>query len=164
MIDENKEFILLGDFNKDLLNLETDREWGNFTTSLGLTQLVNEPTRVTNASQTIIDHIYTNTEENIQRVHVERLCLSDHYAVFCNRKTQSNISKNIHQTITYRSFKNFEENRFLNDLNSVPWEIIEQFDEVDDMVSIWSTLLLEVLDRHAPIKSHRIKKKYRPIG
>ena len=88
LIDENKEFILLGDFNKDLLNLETDREWGNFTTSLGLTQLVNEPTRVTNASQTIIDHIYTNTEENIQRVHVERLCLSDHYAVFCNRKTQ----------------------------------------------------------------------------
>ena len=66
---------------------------GNFTTSLGLTQLVNEPTRETNASQTIIDHIYKNTEENIQRVHVERLCLSDHYAVFCNRKTQSNISK-----------------------------------------------------------------------
>ena len=162
LIDENKEFSLLGDFNKDLLTVETDREWGNFTSSLRLTQLVNEPTRVANASQTIIDHIYTCTEENIQRVHVERLCLSDHYAVFCNRKTQSNISKNIHQTITFRSFKNFEENRFLNDLNSVPWEIIEQFDEVDDMVSIWSTLLLEVLDRHAPIKSHRIKKKYQP--
>ena len=44
-----KNFILLGDFNKDLLNVETDREWGNFTTSLGLKQLVNEPTRVTNA-------------------------------------------------------------------------------------------------------------------
>ena len=43
---------------------------------------------------------------------------------------KSNISKNIHQTITYRSFKNFEENIFLNDFNSVPWEIIEQFDEV----------------------------------
>ena len=93
LIEENKEFILLGDFNKDLLNVETDREWGYFTTSLGLTQLINEPTRVTNASQTIIDHIYTNTEENIQHVHVERLCLSDHYAVFCNRNTQSNIIK-----------------------------------------------------------------------
>ena len=57
-IDENKEFILLGDFNKDLLNVETYREWGNFTTSLGLTQQVNEPARLTNASQTIIDHIY----------------------------------------------------------------------------------------------------------
>ena len=135
LLNEDKEFILLGDFNKNLLNVDTEREWGNFTTSLGLTQLVNEPTRVTNTSQTLIDHIYTNTEENIQRVHVERLCLSDHYGVFCNRKSQSNISKNSHQIITYRSYRNFEENRFLNDLYSVPWEIIEQFDNLDDIVS-----------------------------
>ena len=27
LIEENKEFTLLGDFNKDLLNVETDREW-----------------------------------------------------------------------------------------------------------------------------------------
>ena len=86
LLNEDKEFILLGDFNKDLLNVDTEREWGNFTTSLGLTQLVAEPTRVASTSQTLIDHIYTNTEENIQRVHVECLCLSYHYGVFCNRK------------------------------------------------------------------------------
>ena len=91
LLNRDTEFILLGDFIKDLLNVETVREWGNFTTSLGLTQLVNAPTRVTSTSQTLIDHIYTNTEENIQRVHVERLCLSDHYGVFCNRNSQSNI-------------------------------------------------------------------------
>ena len=162
LLNEDQEFILLGDFNKDVLDIDTEREWGNFTTSLGLTQLVNEPTRVTNTSQTLIDHIYTNTEENIQRVHVERLCLSDHYGVFCNRKSQFNISKNSHQIITYRSFRNFEENRFLNDLYSVPWEIIEQFDNLDDIVSSWNALLLEVLDRHVPIRHHRIKKKYQP--
>ena len=27
LLDENKDFILLGDFNKDLFNVETDREW-----------------------------------------------------------------------------------------------------------------------------------------
>ena len=162
LLNEDKEFILLGDFNKDLLNVDTEREWVILQPLLGLTQLVNEPTRVTNTSQTLINHIYTNTEENIQRVHVERLCLSDHYGVFCNRKSQSNISKNSHQIITYRSFRNFEENRFLNDLYSVPWEIIEQFDNLDDIVSSWNALLLDVLDRHAPIRHHRIKKKYRP--
>ena len=35
VLNEEKEFILLGDFNKNLLNADTDREWGNFTTSLG---------------------------------------------------------------------------------------------------------------------------------
>ena len=82
LLNEDKEFSLLGDFNKDLLNVDTEREWGNFTTLLGLTQLVNEPTRVTNTSQTLIDYMYTNTEENIKHVHVERLCLNDHYGVF----------------------------------------------------------------------------------
>ena len=55
-----------------MLNNDTDMEWGNFTTSLGLTQLISEPTRVTNDSKTLIDHIYTNNENNIQSVNVEK--------------------------------------------------------------------------------------------
>ena len=53
-----------------MVNNDTDREWGNFTTSLGLTQLISEPTRV-NDSKTLFDHIYTNNENNIQSVSVE---------------------------------------------------------------------------------------------
>ena len=163
VLTEEKEFLLLGDFNKNLFNEDTDRDWGNFTTSLGLTQLINEPTRVTKDSKTLIDHIYTTNEENIRSVKVEKICVSDHYAIFCNRSSHISPDKaNQHQTITYRSFKNFVESNFLNDLNSVPWEIIESFDDVDDIVSAWMTLFTETLDKHAPIKSHRIKRKYQP--
>ena len=72
---EDKELFLLGDFNKNLLNEDIDRNWGNFTTSLGLSQLVTEPTRVTKDSATLIDHIYTNYEENIQCVNVKKTLL-----------------------------------------------------------------------------------------
>ena len=44
----------------------------------------------------------------------------------------------------------------------VPWEIIENFDTIDDVVLAWTSLFTEVLDKHAPIKSHRIKRKYQP--
>ena len=159
---EDKEFIILGDFNRNLLNDDIDRNWGNFITSLGLTQLVSEPTRVTKDSATLIDHIYTNTEENIQNVSVKKLCLSDHYSIFCNRKCSSVTGKNTHQVITYRSFKNFDEVKFQEDLLTVPWEIIQNFDTVDDMVTAWNTLFLETLNKHAPVKCHRIKKKYQP--
>ena len=125
VLNEEKEFILLGDFNKNMLNNDTDSEWGNFTTSLGLTQLISEPTRVTNDSKTLIDHIYTNNANSIQSVNVEKICLSDHYYM-------------------------------------VPWEIIENFDTVDDMVSVWTLLFTEVIDKHAPIKYHRIKRKCQP--
>ena len=30
------------------------------------------------------------------------------------------------------------------------------------MVSVWNSLFLETLDKHAPVKSHRIKRKYQP--
>ena len=161
VLNEEKEFILMGDINKNLLNSDTDREWGNFTTSLGLTQLVNEPTRVTSDSRTLIDHIYTNNEDNIQSIKVEKLCLSDHYGIFCNRSAHVSFEKNDeHQYITYRSFKMFDEPRFLNDLAMVPWEIIESFDSIDDIVSVWTSLFTEILDKHAPVKTQRVKHKY----
>ena len=162
VIGENKEYILMGDFNKKLLNVDTNIEWGNFTTSLGLTQLIDEPTRVTTESQTLIDLIYTNTEENIQSVAVNNICLSDHFGVFRTRKSHSIVGKKTHQVIKYRSFKHFDELKFLRDLSRVPWEIIQNFDKVDDILLVWCALFLEILDKHAPIKSHRIKKKYQP--
>ena len=163
VLNEEKEFILLGDFNKKMLNADTDREWGNFTTSLGLSQLISEPTRVTSNTQTLIDHIYTNNEDNIRSVNVEKLCVSDHYGIFCNRSSHFSSEKNnAHQVITYRSFKSFDEACFLNELCMIPWEIIENFDTIDDVLLAWTSLFTEVLDKHAPFKSHRIKRKYQP--
>ena len=123
--NQNKEFMIVGDFNRNLLNQEIEREWGNLTVSLGLTQLINEPTRVTQESQTLIDYIYTNNEETIQCVYVEKMCISDHFAVFCYRKSHASACKHIHQVITYRSFKNIDEANFRSDLSCVPWKILE---------------------------------------
>ena len=163
VLNEEKEFILLCDFNKNMLNNDTDRQWGNFTTSLGLTQIISEPTRVTNDSKTLINHIYTNDENNIQSVNVEKMCISDHNEIFCNRSAHVLPDKNDdHQTITNRSSKNFDESCFLNELSTVPWEIIENFEIVDDILSVWTLLFTEILDKHAPIKNHRIKRKYQP--
>ena len=159
---EGKEIILMGDFNKNLLNEHKDKEWENFTTSLGLSQLVCNPTRVTENSSTLIDHIYTNCDENITHVHVCKISISDHYAIFGNRKLSNCVKSNTHQTITYRSFKNFDKNRFISDMQDVPWETIEYFNDINEIVEVWNTMFLEVVNKHAPLKSHRIKRKYQP--
>ena len=78
---------------------------------------------------------------------------------FCNRKCKSVVGKNTHQVISYRSYKDFDESTFLDNLSLVPWEIIQKFDTVDDIVSTWKTLFLEIFNKHAPVKSLRIKKK-----
>ena len=91
-----------------------------------------------------------------------KICLSNNFGVFNTRKSQSVVGNKTHQVIKYRSFKHFDELKFLRDLSLDPWEIIQNFDKVDDIVSVWSILFLEIPDKHASVKSHRIKKKYQP--
>ena len=43
---EEKEIILMVDFNKNLINEEIETEWSNFPTPLGLSQLIRVPTGV----------------------------------------------------------------------------------------------------------------------
>ena len=58
LFNEDKEIVLLGDFNRDLLNENIKDEWLDYTISLGLNQQIVMPTRVNQRSSTLIDHIY----------------------------------------------------------------------------------------------------------
>ena len=40
----------------------------------------------------------------------------------------------------------------------IPWSVIESFDDLNDAVSAWNTLFIDVANRHAPIKKPRIKR------
>jgi len=163
VLDEQKEVILLGDFNKDLLNGNINTKWTEYMTSLGFSQHINEPTRVVEGkSSTIIDHIYSNFPSNITFIDVPRIGLSDHFPVFLTRKIRHNESKHSHHTISYRSFKHFNEEDFTKDLEQVPWDVIKVFDDVDDAIDSWYSLLNVVIDKHLPIKEHRVKRQTQP--
>ena len=56
-----------------------------------------------------------------------------------------------------RTFKTFDEHAFLCDLSSTPWRRIEAFDNIDNILAAWYSLFIAVIDKHAPIRTHRIK-------
>ena len=87
---------------------------------------------------------------------------SDHFPIFFTRKMHVHPPKTNHYTISYRSFKNFDESKFIEDLQSVPWDTIKLFDDTDDILEAWSDLFLQIFDKHVPIKQHRIKHKNQP--
>ena len=152
VLQEEKEIYLLGDINRDLLNNQICSVWNDYVEPFGLTQVVTEPTRVTSNSKTLIDHIYCNCPENVKSVSVPKLGLSDHFPIFVTRKMHSHIPKGKHHyTISYRSFKNFDENRFISDLQAVPWDLIKLFDDTDDILEAWTDLFLQVVDKNIPI-------------
>ena len=88
--DENKEMYLLGDLNCDMLKEEqlchTPIKKLNSYELFQLTQLIDEPTRITATTSSLIDHIITNTPEKISYSGVVHTGITDHSLVFAIRK------------------------------------------------------------------------------
>ena len=81
------EVLILGDFNVNLSDNHAKKAWFSKVLSpLSLEQLINDNTRVTDTSHTLIDHIYTNKPSNYKNNSVLRLSLSDHYLIVTTRK------------------------------------------------------------------------------
>ena len=55
----------------------------------GMSQLINEPTRITKSSSTLIDVILSSHPHNISLAKVIQLGISDHFMVGCVRKMKS---------------------------------------------------------------------------
>ena len=105
---ENKELIIVGDFNCDVSKALPDSHTQRlkFLCSLyQLKQFINEPTRVTSTSATLIDLILTNTPENILQSAVIHLGISDHSLVYALRKFA--LPKSLPKYKDVRNFKNF---------------------------------------------------------
>ena len=155
---EDKEIMLLGDFN---INATVpNNTWSQIIDSFQLTQLVTEQTRITETCGSIIDHIYVTNTEKIRKTQVQQIFISDHFPTTIVRKNQ--LIKGKHTTIKYRSYKSFDEAEFIKDLQSVPWSVIEGFDNPDDILDTWNTLFIGVVDKHAPLKERRVKYPVQP--
>ena len=77
----------------------------------------------------------------------------------------SKISLEKPQKVSKRCYKNFDKNKFIQDLNAVNWN--EHIDgvNVNDSISIFLKLFDSVLDNHAPFKqltNKQIKLKNKP--
>ena len=51
-----------------------------------LSQLINEPTRITASSATLIDHIFTNSLDRVVCSGVSHISISDHSLIYAFRK------------------------------------------------------------------------------
>ena len=161
---ENKETILLGDFNINFIKgTSINSTWNNITNSFRLSQLVSKPTRVTSTSETVIDHVYSNEPANITNIQVPCLSLSDHFPVCFNRKsTQHHQNGPLHNTIHYRSYKHFNEQNFLKDLECQPWSVLDIYDDPDDALDYFVNIFTDVMDSHLPQRERRVKYRQQP--
>ena len=161
MIDKiphkNYELQIFGDLNIDLHLQQPD--WEAITTQLGLEQLIQETTRETPKTNTLIDHIYTNTKSKITNTKVLQTKISDHYTIYCTYllKIPKSAPKE-HKYMSYRSYKHFDENAFLMFLGTLPFGNIYQHTDPQEALDFLCNLLKLAINKHVPIKTKRVKQ------
>ena len=161
-----KDTTFLGDTNCNLLEGNScgsgpAKHMSSFYDSFGFKLLINEPTRVTLDTKTLIDHIATTDPKNIVNSGVIRLGISDHYTVFCVRKFMGKLLKSPKIFVT-RQLKNFNKNAFIEALNRVYWDDLLDVDDPTIMVQLWTRVFVGILDRHAPVLKRNGKNTYSP--
>ena len=97
-ITNKSSLILAGDFNINLIDTDNDINKLNFVNKikpLNLEQIISAPTRITNHSRTLIDHIYLCTKRTLD-MHRGILLnqIRDHLCAFVNINEKINRNNN----------------------------------------------------------------------
>ena len=158
---EGRQLTIMGAFNVDLLaNNAHVKSWLELVENFPLHQIINEPTRVSSNSTTLVDHVFTSSYAKVRAVKVPKIGLSDHYPTCVVFK--EDFGSHRHTNIKYRSFKNVDQDKFLNDLNRCPWDSIKETNDIEHNLEFWYNLLTGVVVKHLPTKTKLVKRTKQP--
>ena len=102
--NENKQIILMGDFNIDILKYDNNSDSATFLDNMYsnfLLPYITAPSRITSHSKTLIDNIFSNIIDEEPVSGNITSTISDHFSQFLltkNNKTQKQTKKNNLQT------------------------------------------------------------------
>lgn len=159
-----KNIIILGDFNSDLLSKYNSKEstqagknMKRVLKAFDFHNKITTPTRISESSKTLIDLIVLSDKiknsNKITRSGTFEPAISDHKLVYCVLNIQKIHNKPQLKHIKDR--KRFQEEKFREMLDQVPWWVINTYDEIDDAVYCWETMYKDVLSEFI---SHRLAK------
>jgi hypothetical protein len=147
------ESAVLADFNIDYNQIHDPnspaKRLDDIASVFGLSQTIKLPTRITDASATCIDLLFTNVTD--YKAGAAIVSVADHLLNYIAIGKQK--SNNHHRFVTSRNFKNMNEDNLRADLQYVPWHVIESFTDINDAWHAWKCLFTDVVNSHAQISS-----------
>ena len=162
---ENKEIYICGDFNIDLLKLDSCNNYltfHNLLVSYGFLPLIIHPTRVVEGQEpSLIDNIFSNNiSDEITSGNIY-LTLSEHFSQFASVRREKMDTKKIN--IFQRDFSKYSANDFYDDVSIQNWNY--ELNDSSDLFCDFFWKLKGSTDRHAPLKklnAKEVKLKSKP--
>ena len=128
-----------------------------------LHQLIDKPTRITTNSETLIDHIYVTTKQNIAEVCSLVCGCSDHLPICITWfKKGVKIPKTAHKEIQYRCFTHFDKDAFLLDLVHSQLSQVYQYTDPDEALEFWYKTFSSIYNNRAPFMTKRVRFTRKP--
>ena len=151
---ENKTSIILGDFNIDLLNLESHlaSTAHSFLNTLGshfFQPYILQPTRITDHSASLIDNIFFNS--------IEPLTISGNIVHDLTDHIPNFIIFNKFSTLPFKIFKSdyleFDQQALVSEIPLIDWEsvFISSVSPCNIFKSFYSKIS-SIIDKHIPVK------------
>ena len=165
-ICKRKNVYICGDFNINLLNVETHkgtRDFTDFIYSLGVYPLINKPTRIALGSATLIDNIFTN---DLQNSHFSGLIIndiSDHLPIFTIKRCFQERKLNP-KFISVRNTSDEAIEAFCSALEKEDWDTLLISNDVNICYDAFLNNFITLYNEHCPTKQTKstIKKTYKP--
>jgi hypothetical protein len=162
--------VLLGDLNVNLLdkNRADVKYLERIFHSLGLAQLIKDPTRITENTSSLIDLIVVDKMHSFEvgMVDTSKIfqengrCITDHILTYCDVPYKKPNNKG--KFISYRSFKDFDCGTFINIASHISWNDILNKENVDEITDTLTNNITNVFDVCAPMVRKRITRKKSP--
>ena len=152
LVPSMENLVLTGDFNIDFLRPSNTytRRLSDLFECFNLSQIIVSPTRVTDATSTLIDLMVVSRPGDVLDSSVLDLGgITDHFLVFC---TVSGVRRRMPpQVFRFRNYKNINYDSFQTDLQNMNWAGVFDIDSIDEKVQYFNNVILALFDFYAPI-------------
>jgi len=158
-LSQYKQVYIGTDQNIDYLKVSTHRATADLLDCFlagGLVPLINRPTRITHSSATLIDNIYTKMTPHQQvKSFILHYDISDHLPIL-SLTGHKDIKNKEPLTFTYRPLTDDSVSAILNELYDFDWDMLDNFNNIDESYNTFSNIFNTIIDKHAPIKTKTI--------
>jgi len=153
--------ICMGDLNIDMLCGSSPgvSRLNDIMSLLSLRQIVNSPTRITCNTSTLLDLILISSSIGIAESGVDDLAhISDHLTVFAHLTLAK--PRRLPRTSLKRDLYNIPDELLLRDLAAVNWSLIHDAVDINEMVRIFTSSIMSIFDRLAPLTIRRCNRPH----
>ena len=114
-------------------------------------------------TNSLIDHAVTNRPSQILDSAIIPCGISDHDITYVLKNSRLAKIKKEPKVVNIRDFKRFSASDFVRELERLPFDLIKELGYTpDEMWHTWKTMFLDVLNKHAPTTSTKIRGNSHP--